>query len=110
MRAISFITSQEALAAIAKAARDMRLLRNWTQRELAERTGVSYSTLRRLEDGESVRLADTLSVLEVLGLLGPLVATIQEVRDEARRNALAHEPDAAARKHAYPSRSGRGDG
>lgn len=110
MRAISFVTSQEALAAVAGAVRDMRLFRNWTQRELAERAGVSYSTLRRLEDGESVRLADTLSVLEVLGLLGPLVAAIQEVRDEARRNALAHEPGAATRKHAYPSGPGRKNG
>lgn len=107
MRAEEYITSHEALAAIAKQVRDMRLLRNWTQRELADRAGVGYSTLRRLEDGASVRLADTLQVLEVLGLLGPLVNSVQEVVDEARRHVLVHKPAAVERKRAYRRRSER---
>lgn len=110
MRALSFVTSEEALTAVAQTVRDVRLLRNWTQRELADRSGVSYSTLRRLEDGESIRLADTFRVLEVLGLLGPLVAAVEEVRDRARRDALAYEPEVAERKRAYPSRRDRNDG
>lgn len=98
------MTSNEGLAAIGGVVRDMRLLRNWTQRELAGRAGVSYSTLRRLEDGESIRLSDALQVLEVLGLLGSLVTAIQKVRDRARHDTLASDPEATERKHAYPRR------
>lgn len=108
MKALSFVTSEEALTSVAQTVRDLRLLRNWTQRELADRSGVSYSTLRRLEDGESIRLADAFRVLEILGLLGSLVAAVEEVRDRARRDALAYEPKMAKRKRAYPGRRDRG--
>lgn len=107
MSAISYITPAEALASLGQNVRQIRLLRNWTQRELAARAGVSYSSLRRLEDSASIGLADTLRVLEVLNLLSPLVSGVEETADQARRNALSLAPETAERKHAYPTGTSR---
>lgn len=53
-----------------------RLRRNWSQAELARRSGVSLRTVVRLESGASAQLANWLQVLGALGwapaLLGAL--------------------------------------
>jgi transcriptional regulator with XRE-family HTH domain len=46
-----------------------RLQRNITQQKLADEAGVSRSTVRRLEGGESVQLSAFLRVLRALDLL-----------------------------------------
>ena len=59
--------------ALAEGARDLsawRKLRGLTQAQLADRAGVSVSTLRRLERGDGgVTLENTLRVLRGLGIL-----------------------------------------
>jgi transcriptional regulator with XRE-family HTH domain len=59
--------------ALAEGARDLsawRKLRGLTQAQLADRAGVSVSTLRRLEGGDGgVTLENTLRVLRGLGIL-----------------------------------------
>jgi transcriptional regulator with XRE-family HTH domain len=59
--------------ALADASRDLgawRKLRGLTQAQLADRAGVSRSTLRRLEGGDGgVTLENTLRVLRALGIL-----------------------------------------
>ena len=52
--------------------RDERLRRNWTQRTLAERAGVSRWTVTRMEAGESVGLTNFLAVVVALGRSGDL--------------------------------------
>src|SRR3954453_20965939 len=59
--------------ALAEGARDLgawRKLRGLTQAQLADRAGISRSTLRRLEGGDGgVTLENTLRVLRALGIL-----------------------------------------
>ena len=45
-----------------------RLAKNLPQAQLAHEAGISLATLRRLESGQSVQLANWLRVLDVLGL------------------------------------------
>ena len=47
----------------------LRLERNQTQAELAREAGVSLNTVRRLEDGASVQLANWIRVLRALDLV-----------------------------------------
>jgi transcriptional regulator with XRE-family HTH domain len=76
-----------------------RLRRNWTQEELAEEAGLSRSTLRRLEAGESTQMVAFLRVLRALGLAAnleklipeaeatPLERLVEEKRSGRRRRA-----------------------
>lgn len=82
------------MIALGRAVRDSRLQENWTQAYLATQSGVSKATLRRLEAGQSIQLANWLRILEALGLdtdkaLSPTsgpdpLAEIARIRDAAR--------------------------
>lgn len=60
------------LASIGASVAKERLKRNITQEELAEEAGISRSTVRRLESGESTQLTAFIRVLRVLDLLARL--------------------------------------
>ena len=49
--------------------RDIRVSRSTTQQELAKNAGVSFSTVVRVENGESVNMENYMKILRVLGLL-----------------------------------------
>lgn len=53
-----------------------RLQRNWTQRALAEASGVSFATIQRLEAGHTVQLDTLLKVLRALDLIAGLDALV----------------------------------
>jgi transcriptional regulator with XRE-family HTH domain len=82
-----------------------RLERNWLQRELAQAAGVSLATLRRLEAGQSVQLANWLRVLSALGLLDrldlllakddPFAALEQQRTQPKRQRASRKAPEPA---------------
>ena len=55
-----------------------RLRRNWSQAELARRSGVSLRTLVRLESGASSQLANWLQVLSALGWTPALLAALPD--------------------------------
>lgn len=57
------------LASIGENIAGERLKRNITQEELATEAGISRSTVRRLESGESTQLTAFIRVLRVLDLL-----------------------------------------
>ena len=94
------------LIALGQAVRDSRLQANWTQDYLASQSGVSKATLRRLESGQSIQLANWLRILEALGLdtdaaLSPStgpdpLAEVARVRDAARnkRQRASGQPKA----------------
>jgi transcriptional regulator with XRE-family HTH domain len=44
-----------------------RLLQNLTQQDLAQRSGVAYSTLRRIESSGEGSMSDYISILTALG-------------------------------------------
>jgi transcriptional regulator with XRE-family HTH domain len=56
----------------------IRLQRNITQQNLADEAGVSRSTVRRLEGGESVQLSAFVRVLRALDLLDGLDLLLPE--------------------------------
>lgn len=52
-----------------KRIQDVRISASITQKELAERSGVSASTMERIEKGENVKIENILNVLRALSLL-----------------------------------------
>lgn len=77
-----------------------RLLCNITQQDLAEEAGVSRSTVRRLEAGESTQLTAFIRVLRVLDLLAgldlllplPGVSPLQALKSEGQKRQRASSP------------------
>ena len=50
--------------------KDIRIKRNMTQRDLAENAGVSFSTVVRIEKGESVNMENFMRTMRVFDFLG----------------------------------------
>ena len=53
---------------------DFRIERGWTQRELAERAGVSISLVKRADGGSAVRPSTALKLAKALGV------TVEQLR------------------------------
>ena len=49
--------------------KDIRIRRNMTQHDMARNAGVSFSTIVRIEKGESVNMDNFIRVMRVFGLL-----------------------------------------
>jgi transcriptional regulator with XRE-family HTH domain len=83
---------QRALTRVSEDLAAWRKLAGLTQAQLADRAGVSVSTLRRLEDGDGgIRLENLLRVLRGLGLvdgftraLDPYESDLGRLRSEER--------------------------
>ena len=60
------------LKELGKRIQDIRISVAITQRELAERAGVSPSTMERIENGENVKIENILNVMRALSLLNNL--------------------------------------
>lgn len=69
---IGLMSPDELAAELGGRVRSERLRRNWTQQTLADRTGVSRWTVKRMEAGDSVALSTFLAVLVALGHSGDL--------------------------------------
>lgn len=78
MRITSQLTDEVVLAELGSRLARTRLERNLTQAELGFEAGVGVATVRRLEDGQSVRLASLIRVLRSLGLLDTLDVLVPE--------------------------------
>lgn len=78
----------------------LRLERNISQQALADEAGLSRSTVRRLESGESTQLTAFLRILRVLELLGgldqllpaPGPSPIQELEQRGQTRKRASKP------------------
>lgn len=66
---MELMTHRDVLRDLARKAREERLRRNITQRELAGRAQVGEVTVRRLESGQGVSLINFLRIASVLGCL-----------------------------------------
>ena len=66
------------LKELGKRIQDIRISVAITQRELAERAGVSPSTMERIENGENVKIENILNVMRALSLLNNLDIVIPE--------------------------------
>jgi len=98
-------TDERVLAEIGSRLARVRLERNRTQQQLAEEAGVSRSTIKRLEAGESTQLANLIRVLRALGLLANLELLVPEPEV---RPLGALEQQRAGRRRATGDRSASG--
>ena len=62
------LPEDEALSSLGRALAAHRVRKNITQSQLALESGVSRSTVARLESGESIQLSALVRVLQALGL------------------------------------------
>ena len=67
------------IAEIGKRLKEYRLRKNYTQRELAVKTGISVLSIQNLEKGHSVILSTFIAVLRMLKLLGNFEMLIPEL-------------------------------
>ncbi len=71
-------SDEEILVGLGRGLARERLEQNLTQARLAEEAGVSLATVRRLEAGHSVQLANWIRILGALGLEGRLDLLVPE--------------------------------
>ena len=65
----------ESLEEIGARIRNQRIASHFTQDDLARRAGISLSSVRRIEQGQSVQFDTILRVLKVLNLLSKMEVT-----------------------------------
>ena len=107
MRITSQLTDGAVLAELGSRLARTRLERNLTQEELGFEAGVGVATVRRLEDGQSVRLASLIRVLRFLGLLDALDVLVPEpVPSPIERLRLRGNERQRARRRAGPRPEG----
>lgn len=56
----------------------VRLKQNMSQEELADKSGVSISTIKRMEDGEVKTLESLIRILRTLGKLDIFIPLVEE--------------------------------
>lgn len=66
-----------------------RRLRNMSVSDLANRSGVSAATLRRLEQGHGASLENVLRVVRQLGVMDPMVASTDPWNDDRGQILMA---------------------
>ena len=74
----SLATSEQIEAALCKRLENVRLSRNITQKQLADKAGVSPRTIGRLEKGQGVSVDTFIRVLTALGVQQNLEALLPD--------------------------------
>ncbi len=92
-------TPEEVERQLAARIRALRLLRNWKQSTLAERSGVSLPTIRRYEGTGRITLKNLLRLCHALGRLDDFM----ELLLPARASSIA-ELEARSKDHAPAGR------
>lgn len=98
--AIASKTDDETLHEIGARLRAYRLQMNFTQAELADRAGVSRTTVRDAELGKDSQLSTLVKLLRALGRLGdldaflpaPSVSPIQLMKRQGKPRQRARKP------------------
>lgn len=75
---IYILTDTELCNRIAAKIKAVRLKQNMSQAELADKSGVSISTIKRMEDGEVKNFESLIRVLRTLGKLDVFVPLVEE--------------------------------
>ena len=75
---IYILTDTELCNRIAAKIKTVRLKQNMSQAELADESGVSISTIKRMEDGEVKNFESLIRVLRTLGKLDVFVPLVEE--------------------------------
>jgi len=66
----------ESLEEIGMRIKDLRIAACYTQSDLAKKSGISVSSIRRLEAGQSVQFDNVLSVMKALNILSKVEIAI----------------------------------
>ncbi len=76
-----FRTNRDILDILARRVREYRLAARMSQRELAEKSGVSYATISHFEQGANPNLTlnNFLSILKVIGMENRLAELLPEL-------------------------------
>jgi transcriptional regulator with XRE-family HTH domain len=93
-------TPAEVVAGIAERARALRIARGWTQRELADRSGVALDTLRLFERTGKIALERLVRIAVILDAVDPLgnlfalppATTLDELEERERPRKRASKP------------------
>lgn len=75
---IYILTDTELCNRIAAKIKTVRLKQDMSQAELADKSGVSISTIKRMEDGEVKNFESLIRVLRTLGKLDVFVPLVEE--------------------------------
>lgn len=78
---IDKVIPSEAMQVLGKNIREQRLSRNWTQKTLAERSGVPLSTLRKFEQKGKISLDAFVRICFCLDLLDEVIKAT-EIKEE----------------------------
>lgn len=90
-------TTEEIAQILAKRVKELRLLNKWKRSTMAERSGVSESSLRRFEQTARISLENFLKLLSALGRL-------DEMDDLLHPPSAKSIDDLEARKRKLPKR------
>jgi len=74
---IALLTPEDAFLEPSRLLREQRIVRNMTQAELAQRSGVSVSVLRKFEQTGKISLKSFIKLTFVLGLTENLIKALQ---------------------------------
>lgn len=100
MRTFALLTHQEICSELGQRCRRLRLLANLSQLELAERAGVSLSSIRRLEASGQATLELLVRVAQALHLVSQLenllVLPVLSIADAERDVAASNRQRAAS--------------
>lgn len=96
-------TSKQIETALCKRLENIRLLRNMTQIQLAEKAGVSPRTIGRLEKGQGVSVDTFVRVLTALGIQQNLETLLPDPRVRPMERI---QIGSGERRRARPGRSG----
>lgn len=100
---MSLITQHKAQKKITRNMRDLRLGRRLTQKGLAERSGVSLSSLRKFEQKGSISLESFLKLALTLGCMDKLIKAT-----EPMENNFSSIDDVLAKDDKKPKRGKHG--
>lgn len=72
----NFSGINESLEEIGVRLKDLRIAACYTQSDLAKKSGISVSSIRRIESGQSVQFDNILSVMKALNILSRMEISI----------------------------------
>ena len=62
-------SNEQVLKELGQRLKDTRISMSYTQKEMAERAGISAKTMERIENGENVRIENLINLLRAMDLL-----------------------------------------
>ncbi len=100
----SLLTPNEVISKAAFLVKQGRLDINITQKQLADRSGVSISVLRKFERTGKISLESFVRLIFTLGLTENFLNALKKQREAYSSIDELLQEEEPTRKHAYPSR------